>query len=221
MVSTKAGEKTIPEIEAKLKLVGGDLVKIEYLENCLKQIPLANDAARFCHIKLSELYANRLMYGPAAKQLEAAADKAVTYKDKLDIYAKQITFLVKLNDYLGIDKSYKKATLCASNAIEKEAIKQHLKKTMMDQAAEYEKKTKRSNAAQIYERLLQMPITNEIEKKELMAKLASLNSTLGRLKEASRFEQMMRRPIEKPKNLDDDGREVRRISVDELGIEWV
>ena len=58
-------------------------------------------------------------------------------------------------------------------------------------------------------------------KKELMAKLASLNSTLGRIKEASRFEQMMKRPIEKPRNLDDDGREVRRISMADLGIDLV
>jgi len=220
MVSTKIVSSDVAQIDAKLKSYIGDMVKIEYLENCLKQM-LPNDAARFCHIKLSELYANRLMYSPAAKQLEAAADKAVTYKDKLDLYVKEFIYLVKLNDYLGIDKAYKKATLCTNNNMEKEAIKAQLKKIMMDQAAEYEKRTKRSSATQIYERLLQMSITNEVEKKELMAKLASLNSTLGRLKEASRFEQMMKRPIEKPKNLDDDGREVRRVSVEDLGIEWV
>ncbi len=220
MVSTKIVSSDVAQIDAKLKSYIGDMVKIEYLENCLKQM-LPNDAARFCHIKLSELYANRLMYSPAAKQLEAAADKAVTYKDKLELYVKEFAYLVKLNDYLGIDKAYKKATLCTNNNMEKEAIKAQLKKIMMDQASEYEKRTKRSSATQIYERLLQMSITNEVEKKELMAKLASLNSTLGRLKEASRFEQMMKRPIEKPKNLDDDGREVRRVSMEDLGIEWV
>lgn len=220
MVSTKIVSSDVAQIDAKLKSYIGDMVKIEYLENCLKQM-LPNDSARFCHIKLAELYANRLMYSPAAKQLEAAADKAVTYKDKLELYVKEFAYLIKLNDYLGIDKAYKKATLCTNNNMEKEAIKAQLKKIMLDQASEYEKRTKRSSATQIYERLLQMSITNEVEKKELMAKLASLNSTLGRLKEASRFEQMMKRPIEKPKNLDDDGREVRRVSMEDLGIEWV
>lgn len=220
MSSTKITSSSVAEIDAKLKTYLGDMVKIEFLENCLKQM-LPNDAARFCHIKLSELYANRLMYGPAAKQLEAAADAAVTYKDKIDLYSKEITFLVKLNDYLGLDKAYKKAMLCASNNLEKEAITQHFKRTMMAQAEEYIKRTKRSNATQIYERLLTMPITNEQEKKDLMAKLASLNSTLGRLKEASRFEQMMKRPIEKPRNLDDDGHEVKRVSFADLGIDSV
>jgi tetratricopeptide (TPR) repeat protein len=220
MSSTKITSSSVAEIDAKLKTYIGDMVKIEYLENCLRQM-LPNDAARFCHLKLSELYANRLMYGPAAKQFEAAADKAVTYKDKIDLYSKELVFLVKLSDYLGIDKVYKKATLCASNNLEKEAITQHLKKTMMAQAEEYIKRTKRSHATQIYERLLTMPITNEQEKKDLMAKLASLNSTLGRLKEASRFEQMMRRPIEKPRNIDDDGREVKRVSFADLGIDSV
>jgi tetratricopeptide (TPR) repeat protein len=220
MVSTKIVSSDVAQIDAKLKTYIGDMVKIEYLENCLKQM-LPNDAARFCHLKLADLYANRLMYGPASKQLESAADKSVTYKDKIELYTKEFLYLVKMNDYLGIDKAYKKAILCANTNVEKEAIKEHLKKTMMTYADECIKKTKRSTATQIYERLLSLPITNEVEKKELMAKLASLNSTLGRLKEASRFEQMMKRPIEKPKNLDDDGHEVRRVSMQDLGIEWV
>lgn len=218
MVSTKITSSNVAEIDAKLKTYIGDMVKIEYLENCLKQI-IPPDVSRFCHLKLAELYANRLMYSPAAKQLEQAADKSVTYKDKLELYQKQMIFLVKLNDYLGLDKAYKKATLCANTNIEKTAVAENLKKIMMAQAEEYIKKTKRSNAAQIYERLLSMPITNEEEKKDLVAKLASLNSILGRLKEASRFEQMMKRPIEKSRNIDDDGREVRRVSFSDLGIE--
>lgn len=215
MVSTKILSESVGEIDCKLKTFHSPMVKIEYLENCLKQM-LPNDAARFCHLQLADLYSQRLMYGPAARQLDSAADKAVTYKDKLELYTKEIIILVKLNDYLNLDKAFKKATLCANNNIEKEAIKQHLKKTMMAQASEYEKKMKRSNAAQIYERLLSMPITNESEKKELMAKLASLNSTLGRLKEASRFEQMMKRPIEIKKDPETD---VKRVSWQDLGID--
>ena len=220
MVSTKITSSNIAEIDAKLKTYFGDMVKIEYLENCLKTM-IPNDASRFCHLKLADLYSNRLMYGPAAKQLESAADKSVTYKDKLELYQKEMVFLVKLNDYLGLDKAYKKATLCATNNAEKVAIAENLKKIMMAQAEEYVKKTKRSNATQLYERLLGMPITNEQEKKDLMAKLASLNSTLGRIKEASRFEQMMKRPIEKSRSLDDDGHEVKRISFSDLGIDSV
>ena len=38
MVTTKKVGSTIPEIETALKGFFGEMVKIEYLENCLKQI---------------------------------------------------------------------------------------------------------------------------------------------------------------------------------------
>jgi hypothetical protein len=218
MVSTKAVETTIPGIEAKLKSFGGDMVKIEFLENCLKQL-LPNDAKRYCHLKLADLYAYKLMWPLAAKNMEAAADCATNYKDKIDFYMKEITFLLKVNDFLMIDKAFKKASMCGNNA-EKEAMKNKLKQEMLALAQDYEKRNKRSNASQIYERLIEMTITNDAEKKELMAKAAGLNAKLGKLKEAIRYEQMMKRPIEHRKQADSD-ETVRRISFEDLGIDSV
>jgi len=220
MVSTKITSSNVAEIDSKLKTYIGDMVKIEYLENCLRQL-LPNDAARFCHLKLSELYGNRMMYGPAARQMESAADKSVTYKDKLDLYLREIEYCIKMNDYLMIDKAFKKALLCGNNSAEKETIKSALKRMLITQAADYEKRNKRSNAAQIYERLIEMPITNEAEKRELMGKVASLNAKLGKLKEAIRYEQMMKHPIEKRKSSQDPDDEVKRVSFNDLGLEMV
>jgi len=219
MVSTKITSSNVAEIDAKLKTYIGDMVKIEYLENCLKQL-IPNDAARFCHLKLSELYGNRMMYGPAARQMESAADKSVTYKDKLDLYLKEIEYLIKISDYLMIDKAFKKALLCGNSTAEKETIKSALKRMLITQAIDYEKKNKRSGAVQIYERLIEMPITNDNEKKDLMGKVASLNSKLGRLKDAIRYEQMMKRPIEKRKSQDPD-ENITRVSFNDLGIDMV
>ncbi|MDP1728811.1 MAG: hypothetical protein Q8L27_01250 [archaeon] len=217
MVSTKITSGDIAEIDRKLKTYLGDMVKIEYLENCLRTM-IPNDASRFCHLKLSELYANRLMYGPAAKHLESAADTAVTYKDKIDCYLKEVYYLIKMSDYLMIDKAFKKALMIANNE-EKIQVKESLKKMLLSQADEYEKKTMRSHAAQIYERLIEMPITNEQEKKDLMAKTAGLNSKLGRLKEAIRYEQMVKRPIE-PRRLPPE-ENVKKISFEDLGLDEV
>jgi tetratricopeptide (TPR) repeat protein len=216
MVSTKSNEKTLPEIEMKLNQFGGDMIRIEYLENCLKQI-LPNDAKRFCHLKLAEAYANRLMWGLAAKNMDGAADCATTYKDKIDFYLKEIAYLIKIGDYLLIDKAAKKALLCGNNA-ERENIKSYIKRVLAVQAQEYEKKMKRSNAAQIYEKLIEMPITTAEEKKQYMQKVAELNSKLGRLKDAMRYEQMLKRPIEVKRDPETD---VRRISFEDLGIERV
>lgn len=220
MVSTKQVESTVPAIEAKLKSFGGDMVKIEFLENCLKQLGLPNDAKRFCHLKLSDLYAYKLMWPLAAKNMDSAAETAVTYKDKITYYTKEISYLLKVNDFLLIDKAFKKAMLCSANNVEKQALKDSLKKDMLVLAQDYEKKNKRSNAAMLYERLIEMSITNEAEKRELMGKVASLNSKLGKIREAMRYEQMMTRPIETKKSNDPD-ENIRRISFEDLGIDSV
>lgn len=219
MVSTKLTETTVPAIEAKLKIFGGDMVKIEFLENCLKQL-LQNDAKRFCHLKLAELYAYKLMWPLAAKNMESAAEAAVTYKDKIAFYTKEISYLLKINDFMMIDKAFKKALICAATNIEKQAMKDSLKREMLVLAQDYEKRNKRSNAAQLYERLIEMSITTDTEKKELMSKVASLNSKLGKIKEAMRYEQMMKRPIEPRKSSDPD-ENIRRISFEDLGIDTV
>ena len=56
-----------------------------------------------------------------------------------------------------------------------------------------------------------MPITTIEEKKMLMEKVAKLNSGLGRLKEAIRYEQMLKKPIEIKRSADADDN-VKRIS---------
>ncbi len=220
MVSTKQVESTVAGIEAKLKIFGGDMVKIEFLENCLKQLGLPNDAKRFSHLKLAELYAYKLMWPLAAKNMELAADCATTYKDKIDFYMKEITFLLKVNDFMKLDNAAKKALICTTNQVEKQAIKDKIKNEMLNLAKDYETRNKRSNAAQLYERLMDMSITNDAEKKELMGRVATLNSRLGKIKEAMRYEQMMTRPIEKRKSNDPD-ENIRRISFEDLGIDSV
>lgn len=218
--STKSNEKTLAEIEARLKTFGGDMIKIEYLENTLKQLGLPNDAKRFCHLQLAANYAARLMWGLAAKNMDAAAECATTYKEKIDYYLKEINYLVKIGDYLIIDKAFKKAMLCASNSQEKEFVKSKLRAEMNAMAAEYEKKNKRSSAAAVLERLMDMPITSDAERKQIMERLAKLNSGLGRIREANRYEQMMKRPIE-PKKSQDPDENARRVSFEDLGIERV
>jgi len=219
MVSTKITSSDVLEIENKLKNFTGDMVRIEYLENCIKKM-VPNDAARFCHIKLAELYAYRLMWQPAAKNMEMAAETAVTFKDKLEFYLKEISYLIKINDYLKIDNAFKKAILCANTNQEKEAIKQQLKQELLNQAKEYEKKNQRSKAAAIYEKLMDMPIINTEERKQLMEKSASLNSGLGRLKEAMRYEQMLKRPIEPhPSHKKSHEEDVKKVSFEDLGIQ--
>lgn len=216
MVSTKVVDKTVPEIESKLKNFTGDLVRIEYLENCLKQ-PLPNDVKRFCYLKLSDLYAYKLMYGPAARNMSLAAECATNYKDKISFYLKEISLLIKSGDYLLIDKAYKKA-LAYGNDKEKSEIKGYLKKALINQAQDFEKRNKRSNASQVYERIIEIPgLVDENERKELIKKLAELSSRLGKIKAAQDYESMLNRP---PPARRDPETNVRKVSYGDLGIDF-
>jgi len=217
MVSTKVVANTIPEIEAKLKSFGGDMVKIEFLDNCSKQM-LPNDVARYCHAKLGELYANRLMFGPAAKHTDEAAERATTYKDKITFYLKEITFLVKNGDYLFIDKAFKKALACGNNA-EKEQVKAFLKRELLNHAAEFERRGKNSNAVKIYERLVTLPIITEQERKEIITKMGALCSRLGRIRDAVRYENMKDQPP--PARFEDEANRPRRVTFEDLGLDEV
>ncbi|MBM3247146.1 hypothetical protein FJZ17_01225 [Candidatus Pacearchaeota archaeon] len=219
MVSTKQVDNTIPAIEAKLAKVGGDMVKIEYLENCLRQL-LPNDIKRFCHLKLAELYQSRLMYSGAAKNYDLAAESSVTYKDKIDLYFKQMQMLIKMGDYLMIDKPFKKAYAASSTNQEKEVVKEFLRKALYSQAQEYEKKMNNRKAAEVYERIMELAFIKDEERKQIIQKLAQLNSKIGRIKQAIEYEHMKDKPIQKPTRRLDDSPEVRRVSFEDLGIEW-
>jgi hypothetical protein len=217
MATTKAVHSTIPEIELKLKGYTGDMVRIEYLENCLKQI-LPNDVKRFCHLKLADLYAYKLMHGTAAKHMDLAADCATTYRDKIDFYLKEISLLIKAGDYLFIDKAYKKAQT-VGNPNEKMEVRNYLKNQLMTHAQDLEKRNKRSNASQVYERIIEIHgLVSEAERKDIIKKLAELNSRLGRVRNAMTYETMLTKPIPQ-KKLDPEG-DVRRVSYDDLGIEF-
>jgi hypothetical protein len=53
-----------------------------------------------------------------------------------------------------------------------------------------------------------------------MEKSASLNSGLGRLKEAMRYEQMLKRPIEPhPAHKKSPEEDVKKVSFEDLGID--
>lgn len=217
MISIKAAEKTIPEIEKKLPLVGGDMIKIEYLENCLKQI-LPNDVLRFCHLKAAELYASRLMFKPASKHMDVAAECATTYKDKVTYYLKEIEYLLKDEDYLFIDKAFKKA-LDSVTPKERVVLQDNLKKMFVSRANDYEKKGRNNAAIGIYEKLKELRYTSSADQFEIGKKLADLYSKTGKIREAMRMEGLLKNPANFQKKRDPEEEEVKRVSFEDLGID--
>ena len=189
MATTSANEKTIPEIEQKLKIVGGDLSRILYIENCLKQQDIPNDVRRFCHIKLAELYAAKIMYPTAARHLEAAAGCATTYKEKMQLYFNESVLFLKKGDYPAVETAFKKA-LAQTNEKEKIELKNNLKKEFFTQAEAYIKRERRGTAILIYEAMVALPFLSDGEKSDIMKILHELYLKTGRITDAMRFQKM-------------------------------
>jgi len=179
-MTTKVEEQTKPEIEKKLGMMS-DFLKIEYLENCLKQQTLM-DVRKFVHQELSKLYEKKAMYFEAAKNMERAAELAVTFKDKMQDYLKEAELFIKAARYDHADDAVSKALACG-NASEKDGMKQAIKLLYMKQAEVYEKAMRNNNAAKIYEKLFSFSFLSETEKAMIKEKLYFLYQKLGKVSE--------------------------------------
>jgi tetratricopeptide (TPR) repeat protein len=172
-------EKTLGEIQERLKTMS-DFLKIEYLEECLK-MHFGFEIKRFCNLKLSELYEARMMFAQAAKNMSAMAEMALTYKEKIESYMRETELWIKAGMYERADESFRKA-LASGNNIEKEEVKYRIKEFYKKHAQNYEKLSKNANALKVYEKLLQMAITDS-EKLEIKKKLLYFYGKLGKIRE--------------------------------------
>ncbi len=88
---------------------------------------------------------------------------------------------IKNNSFDDAEKAIKNSMVEAS-ASQREEIKLMIKDFCKKQAELYEKQERRANAARIYEKLLEMKLS-EGEKAEVKRKLMILYEKLGKLKE--------------------------------------
>jgi tetratricopeptide (TPR) repeat protein len=185
MALTEAKENTREAIESKLKTIGGDMLKLEYLENILKSNQTF-DIKKFSHMKLADIYEKRLMLGEAAKNIDAAAEISPTFKEKIDLYKKSIEINVKHGSYDVAENSLKKAITNASIQ-EKEQLKKHFKDICLKRASELEAMQRNNNAIKIYERLLPLSFVSDAEKQQINSKLAVLYRKVGKIVESMRL----------------------------------
>lgn len=186
MAWTEGKETTREAIDAKVKIIGGDMLKIEYFENCLKNPQQQQDVRRYVLIKLSGLYEGRLMFGEAAKQMDAAAAAAVTFKDKMELYMLATQLSIKHGDYVKADDAFKKA-LASANTREREELKQKIKILYLARSRDFEKSQRFNNAIKVIEKLFSMNILTESERQAEQKRLANFYARIGKIPEAMRL----------------------------------
>ena len=167
--------------EIEEELAGkGDFVKIDYLTQFLKE-PLSTDIKKFVFIKLAELYEKIGMLEEAAKNYNNASIISIPFSEKMKYFVKEAELYIRAGNFGKADEAMKKA-MSQANSIEKNDIYFSIKEFYKQEAEAYERKLKRVNAARIYEKLLEMKIS-ESEKKAIKERLLDIYDKLGKRKE--------------------------------------
>ncbi len=166
------------EIEEAIKNEG-DFVKIDHLTRLLKE-RIPTDIRKFVYLKLGEIYERRYMFVYAAESHDKAAENSIAYAEKRKYFTKEAELFIKAGEFFRADEAVKKA-MRETNTAEKNEIQASIKNFYKTQAESFEK-GRRSNAIKIYEKLLEMDIT-DLEKREVKEKLIKLYESLGKVKE--------------------------------------
>jgi len=170
---------TKSEIEGEIS-GKGDFVQIDALTIFLKE-PLSMDIKKFVFIKLAELYEKTGMLKEAAKNHNNAARVSIPFSEKIKHFVKEAELYIRAGDFEKADEARKKA-LNEANSAEKSEIYITIKDFYKKEAGAFEKDLKRAHAARIYEKLLEMKIS-DFERKEISGKLLEMYDKLGKTKE--------------------------------------
>jgi Arc/MetJ-type ribon-helix-helix transcriptional regulator len=176
---------TIQEVEEKLKTMN-DFLKMEYLESLSKkQNPI--EVGKYVRKQISRLYADKGMYSNSAKQLEAWADMAVTFKEKIEAYILEVEMWIRAGEYNNADDIIKRA-LANATLTEKTIIKERIKQSYINQALMLERRNERNKALKIYERLYSTE-TDVNKKEDIRKKLLDLYEKTGKVREYMMFKK--------------------------------
>ncbi len=167
------------DIEKELK-GKGEFVQINYIERFIKKdLPL--EIKKFSYLKLAEIYEGKGMFSNAAKSFESAAALSIAFSEKIRNFMKATELYIKSGLFDTADYSMKRA-IAEANSREKRDIILSVKNMYRNQAEAYEREKRRNNAVRIYEKLLEMDISED-ERREIKKRLLGLYEKLGKLRE--------------------------------------
>lgn len=155
----------------------GNFIKVDYLTRFLKEdIPL--DMKKFCYIKLANTYEAMKIFGDAAKVYGSLAIISISFTDKINNYVKETKFYIQAGNFPKADEAMQKA-MSQANSIQKDEVYEEIKNFYKKVAESYENETKRNKATGIYEKLLELRLS-ETERQEIKNRLIDLYDKLGK-----------------------------------------
>lgn len=155
----------------------GDFVQINYLTRFLKE-QIGLDMKKFVYFKLARIYEKNGMFQDSAKMYENFAINSISFSEKIKYHIKESEIYIKAGLFEKADEAMRKA-MSEANSTQRNEIYTAVKNFYKSQAEVYERNLKRNRATKIYEKLLEMRIS-DLEKKEIKEKLLELYKKLGR-----------------------------------------
>jgi len=158
----------------------GDFVKIDYLTKFLKE-EISLDMKKFVYLKLVEIYEKKNLLTETAKTYSNLAEVAIVFSEKINFHIKEAETYIKAGLFEVADRAVKKAIHYA-NSMQKPEISLEIKEFYKKQAKILENQNRRRHAVKIYEKLVEMNLSDE-EKFYVREKLLELYEKLGMISE--------------------------------------
>lgn len=190
-------DMTKSEIEEEIKR-WGEYVQIDNLTRFLNQ-DLPMEIRKFVCLKLSEIYEKKGLFHEAGKMYNNAAMIVIPFAEKIKLHLKEAELYIKAGDFLKVDEAMKKAV---ANSTAKDGLEIYstVKELYKKQAEAYEKSKRRNQALRIYEKLLEIRMSDE-ERQEIKKKLTESYEKLGKFKEYFAMKKQGEVPNKSGKNV--------------------
>ena len=161
-------ERTLREVEEKVKSMTSDLSKISYMESALKE-NLTFDVKRFLYSKLAEIFSLRKMFDRAALAVANKIAITTTFREKIETYVQAGELFAKAGRVVDSEHMFAKA-IGEGNTTEKQITRKKMKDVFLREAQELENAGKRASSVIFYERLLGMGL-DEKDRQDIKQKI--------------------------------------------------
>lgn len=193
VISKEKIESERLRIQKLLDSYHSEELKLETLENLAKK-RLPADIQKFVFINMAMIHEHKSWWTNAAKYYRNAADIAVTFKEREDLYMKEVEMYIKAMMYNFADESMKKAMDAIANQKNREIIKNKVRDIYLNEARMCEMTEKRTHAIKAYEKaLVFIPETQLDLKNSILNKLVILYERVGKVRDSMQLRDRLKK----------------------------
>ena len=164
-----------------------EFVKISYLNRFLREAD-SMDMKKFILLNLASVNETKGFLNDAIKNVAGAGDISITFKDKRELYMKEVELWIKIMDFNMAERAFNKV-LGYCNEKERKEVQEHYENLFEAIGRSLENKGKHRLAIDVYKKLIEntKSVPKRMETKERLVKLYDLT---GRIREADRTKRM-------------------------------